>query len=340
MGLPYGAFVISLDFELHWGVRDYCGPNHPYNLNLLHSRRVVPRLLDIFEQYNVEATWAIVGSLFAENREHYQRHLPTILPSYSNIRLFPYSEDMGEGEWDDPLHYASSLIKLIKQSSKQEIGTHTYSHYYCLEKGQTKEMFASDLKSAMAIAKDMDIQIRSIVFPRNQHNPAYDKVLLDHGILCYRGNPTHPAYHIDQKSQSISKRIYRLSDSYWHFSGSLLHPWDKVVDPSGLCNVAGSRFFRPYQPYLSSLETKRLELIKSAIQEAARTRQIFHLWWNPHNFGNAVDENFYALIEILEEFKRMHLQFGMQSLSMYKTAQIAKEHYRPKQLHENKVLTL
>ena len=57
----FGALVISLDFELHWGVRDKCAPDGPYRENLLGARKAIPRILDLFEEFDVAATWATVG---------------------------------------------------------------------------------------------------------------------------------------------------------------------------------------------------------------------------------------------------------------------------------------
>src|SRR5579862_802407 len=67
-GPGYGAFVLSLDFELHWGVRDHEPLNGPYRPNLLGAREAIPRLLEMFKRYEISGTWAIVGFLFAESR--------------------------------------------------------------------------------------------------------------------------------------------------------------------------------------------------------------------------------------------------------------------------------
>ena len=52
----------------------------------------------------------------------------------------------------DPEHLAGSLVELIARSAGQEVGSHTFSHYYCLEAGQNGETFRSDLAAAQAIA--------------------------------------------------------------------------------------------------------------------------------------------------------------------------------------------
>lgn len=50
-----GAFVISLDFELLWGVRDHADRSS-YGRNILGGRAAIPRMLDLFERHGVRAT--------------------------------------------------------------------------------------------------------------------------------------------------------------------------------------------------------------------------------------------------------------------------------------------
>ena len=40
-------FIISLDFELKWGVRDAL--DESYNENLLGARHVIPKILNLFK---------------------------------------------------------------------------------------------------------------------------------------------------------------------------------------------------------------------------------------------------------------------------------------------------
>src|SRR6266487_5798938 len=61
--VQYGALVISLDFELLWGVRDK-RTIADYGANILGVRRVIPALLDLFAERNIACTWATVGLLF------------------------------------------------------------------------------------------------------------------------------------------------------------------------------------------------------------------------------------------------------------------------------------
>jgi peptidoglycan/xylan/chitin deacetylase (PgdA/CDA1 family) len=317
----FGALVISLDFELHWGVRDKCAPGGPYRENLLGARKAIPSILDLFEQFDVAATWATVGFLFATSRREREEFSPVVRPQYADKRLDPYAEPTGESEDDDPLHYAAGLIAQIASRPKQEIATHTFSHYYCQEPGETREAFAADLFSAVAIAKRHGIDLRSIVFPRNQFRAGYESVLKEAGVICYRGNALHRMYQPRPRSrETLAIRAPRLLDHYLSLSGSNVVRWEEVPQPNGLCDVRSSMFLRPYSEQRRSFEALRLRRIAGGIRAAAEQRGIFHLWWHPHNFGVNTSENLDFLLQVLEIFSSCRQTHGMRSLSMIDVA--------------------
>lgn len=317
-----GALVISLDFELHWGVFDKQSTTGPYAPNLLGAREAIPRMLQLFSEHDVAATWAIVGFLFAESTRDREEFDPAVLPQYRESRFNPYGVPVGPDEQTDPFHYAPSLIRQIQRSPGQEIATHTYSHLRCHEDGQDASMFDADIASAVAIARRYDVSLRSIVFPSNQHNAAYDDVLLKHGIRSYRGNPETRFFpeRASSRQNSIALRAGRLADSYVNMSGHNLTDWADVPQPSGLCNVAGSAFLRPYDPTLRALESFRRGRIVRSMRRAARQGKLFHLWWHPHNFGCHTERNLEFLATLLREYKRLEDRYGMRSLSMIEVA--------------------
>jgi peptidoglycan/xylan/chitin deacetylase (PgdA/CDA1 family) len=325
----FGALVISLDFELHWGVRDKCAPDGSYRENLLGARKAIPRILDLFEEFDVAATWATVGFLFAKSRHEREQFSPTARPQYTDSRLDAYAEPIGESEGDDPLHYALSLIEQVRSRARQEIATHTFSHYYCLEPGETREAFAADLRSAVAIAQRHGIDVRSIVFPRNQFRPGYEELLQEAGIVCFRGNEPNWMYRPRPRGQeTLAVRAPRLLDHYVSLSGPKVVRWDEILQPNGLCNVRSSMFLRPYSSQRKSLEPTRLRRIAGGIQAAAEQRGIFHLWWHPHNFGAHMEQNLQFLRSVLEVFSACREKHGMQSLSMAGVADLVRKDER------------
>ena len=101
-----GTFVVSLDFELHWGVRDH-RTIADYRDNLLGVRRVIPALLALFSEFGVRATWATVGFLFFETIDELLAAIPAELPHYADRKLDPYAalNEVGRDEAEDPFHF-------------------------------------------------------------------------------------------------------------------------------------------------------------------------------------------------------------------------------------------
>src|SRR5262245_29140349 len=101
-----GTFIISLDFELFWGVRDQIRLAK-YAPNLVGTRRAVPALLRLFGTHGIRATWATVGFLFFASKSDMMRNLPAELPAYTNAKLSPYATlaSIGENEDEDPYHF-------------------------------------------------------------------------------------------------------------------------------------------------------------------------------------------------------------------------------------------
>ena len=148
------------------------------------ERNVIPYLLDLFAKADVHATWATVGFLFFDEKDELLAHLPPLRPGYRDRNLSPYNHVMriGPNEQKDPFHYARSLICRILQFPGQEIGTHTFSHYYCLEEGQIVNEFRADLRAAYRAAERLGIDLKSLVFPRNQWRPDYLPACAEAGV--------------------------------------------------------------------------------------------------------------------------------------------------------------
>ncbi len=310
-----GCFTVSLDFELYWGMRDKC-TMEAYQQNLLGVDGAVRSLLDLFQQNDIHATWATVGFLFAKDRADLIAHEPAELPSYSDPSLQPYQYIDDAAELDERFHFSFELIDLINNTQGQEVGSHTFSHYYCMEKGQTKKQFNGDMSAAVAIAHDHGITLKSLVLPRNQWNEAYREVLIECGITCYRGNETNFLYKsTDTESQSYFIRALRLMDAYLCLTGNHTYSYQSCHD-HGLFNFPASRFLRPYSKTFKLLEPLRMHRIKQGMTDAAKHGKIFHLWWHPHNFGANTEENMAFLKGILDHYRSLKEQYGMCSLNM------------------------
>jgi peptidoglycan/xylan/chitin deacetylase (PgdA/CDA1 family) len=314
-----GKFIISLDFELMWGVRDIVNTN-TYSNNIKGVHQALPKLLQYFTKYQVKGTFAAVGFLFFENKSELLAHLPVSKPQYTDNNLSPYGEYIdkcvGENLADDPCHFGSHLIEAIKKTPGQEIGTHTFSHFYCLEPGQTIENFKQDLQAAISIAKKKQVSISSIVFPRNQVNENYLTVCADMGITSYRSNEKSWIYEARSgQHESLWRRSLRLVDAYINLSGYHCYD-DSHMKDSVIINIPSSRFLRPYSERLKLLEKLRLKRIKKSMDFAAKNNLLYHIWWHPHNFGTDQDQNFWFLEEILKHYEYLNKKYGFTSYTM------------------------
>lgn len=318
-----GKFVISLDFELFWGVRDVVTIDD-YGENILGVQQVMPRLLDMFRSYDVKATFATVGLLFASNKEEILEYAPKIKPQYNDPNLSPYNghfDLMKDSEDEDKYHYASEEIELLKKYPEQEISTHTFSHYYCNSEGQTVDDFRRDIEAAIAIAKRSGVELKSLVFPRNMFNQDYIEVCEENGISSYRGNERVWFHRSDDSTglKELSKRAFRLLNSYINIAGHHCYS-DGEMTKSRPYDIPASRFLRPYSTTLKIFEGLRKARIMSSMTYAAKNNLMFHLWWHPHNFGKNQDENFKFLEDILLHYKKLNKAYGFESITMSELA--------------------
>jgi len=326
-----GALVISLDFELHWGLRDHVGPHDALYGRLNEARRAAADLASLFASRHIRATWATVGFLFASARRDLDAHLPEQRPTYERADLNPYAESIGLDEEHDPEHLAGSLVDMIAGTAGQEVGSHTFSHYYCLDRGQNEATFRADLAAAQSIARWRGLELTSLVLPRNQWNPDYTDAVLDLGFRCIRG-PQRAWSHQPRPSgddQNVLRRGARLADAYVGTSPPPTTAWDQVLQPSGLCDIPASAFLRPFSPGRQRLEPLRLARLRSGLRHAARHGRIFHMWWHPHNFSQHQAENFAMLEHVLDEFEQLARTDGMQSLSMGDAASVVTSRHQP-----------
>lgn len=318
-----GAFLLSLDFELFWGMRDkrtIAG----YGPNILGVREALPRMLEAFDAHGVKATFATVGLLFFERKEELMRGLPAIRPTYTNKDLSPYNghiDGIGADEVEDPYHYGASLIRSIQQHPLHEIAGHTFSHYYCLEPGQTEAQFAADLAAAQRAARTFGIELKSFVFPRNQYNARYLGICKEHGIIAYRGNERSWLYQgRNKEEESRFRRALRLLDTWFDLSGKNTHPMPQAGAALPV-DLPSSRFLRPYGARFAALDGLKLGRITRAMDHAAKTGTIFHLWWHPHNFGRDLERNMAFLHRVLDHYDQLRIAHGFESVTMGELAQ-------------------
>lgn len=322
-----GLFVISLDFELFWGIRDKFDFDQ-YGANVLGVWQVIPKMLDLYNRYDIHATFATVGAMFSKDLADLNRFLPSLKPSYEDENLSPYYGYIEESNHNNPQYYFGwELVEMVKNDPKHEIGTHTFSHYYGLEPNQTLAEFEADLDAAIKIASDRGIELKTLVFPRHQINPAYLNILNQKGINIYR--ETEKAwYHSAARGadESILKRGFRYLD-YFVGYGNMHCQNLEEIKKGDLYAIRASRWLRPFKPSESKFDRLKINRIKNQMSYAAQKGKIFHLWFHPHDIGINQTINFEMLEEILAHYKKLQTQYGMQSMNMSEVVELYKEKY-------------
>jgi hypothetical protein len=303
-----GYFTISLDFELFWGVHD----GHTieqYGENVRNVTKVIPRLLELFERYHIHATFGVVGGIYYGSYDEFQRAIKDTdrLPHYRNMAFSPYTSECKAKMIAHPeLFFQSDLVRQIREAG-QEVGSHTYSHYYVGVPGADNTTFQYDIQQDVAIAKENGDAPRSIIFPRNQEMPDdFRRILRENGFVCYRSNLPYACSH-----PTILARLYRLLATYFPICDRTC----EITREGNLVAIPASHFFR--HSYRNRfIDGLQLCNIKRGMRHAARHNRLYHLWWHPHNFGSDMEYNLANLEEVLKYFVVLRDKYGYQSASM------------------------
>lgn len=285
-----------------------------------NTRYAFPKMVELFQRYDVHVTWAVVGMLYNRDATAWRRNIPNLQPTYVNplLSAYAWADTHGLAEPEDPYHFAPDLISLIENDPRFEIGTHTYGHYYCKEPGQTLPQFKDDLEKAVHIAAERGHHMRSLVFPRNQFNEDYLRVCTACGITSVRSNPS--AWYWDaNRPDDLTKKVFRTGDAYTSMLGHKVVPFEAIDASQQPLQLPASRLYRGWTRKSSLLNRLKMQRILQEMEMAARKSAYYHLWWHPHNFGHHPDQCLAELETILQHFHHWHRTQGMWSLTMDET---------------------
>lgn len=322
-----GAFVISLDFELFWGMADF-GHAYDYKNVIEKVHDVVPKLLKLFEKYNVHATWATVGAIFAHDDDEFLEYLPKpIAPqTFEMLNKLGILPEKDETKCPRSMLFAPELTKMVSETPGQELGTHTYSHYYCNLKTSTTNEFQKEINAAKAIMEKNNADCISIVFPRNQVHEKYIKEAESEGIFIYRGVENGKLQALKKKSRK--GLIFWYGDNYIPLQKGQSFELSEIVEAENRYNVKNTRFFKPYKKKYKIIEKFKLWRYKLEMRRAAKRGEVYHMYWHPHNFGENTDINFKQMEKLLLYYSKMNRKHGMISLNMREVAHLAKNAYQ------------
>jgi peptidoglycan/xylan/chitin deacetylase (PgdA/CDA1 family) len=282
------CLVISLDFELRWGSRDRFGLDpDAYRANLEGVAEVVPALLELFASRGIRATWATVGALACRDWEEYFSRAPA-LPAGLD-RSFRVDGAYANVDPSGRLHFAPALVERVARTPGQELGTHTFSHVPFGEPGMTAEAVAADLAAVAALwTERFGAPPRSLVFPRNQ--VAHVGAVRAAGIRIWRENPPVWFHQADpRRANAAVTRAFRLIDD--------LVPRSAPTPPlSGEVTTASLFLRADLNEALWRLFVRRVRRTLETLEPSA----VFHVYWHPHNLGDAPRRRLARVTEVLD----------------------------------------
>ncbi len=302
MSLERGVFTLSLDFELIWGTVDVRGPEPFRRTCEIEREFVLDRLLELFSEFDISATWCIVGHLFLSSCTPRDgvKHPEIIRPSRAWADGDWFACDPSGNEESDPIFYGSSLIEKIRGCRvAQEIGCHTFSHVIFGDEGCSHETASTEVAECVRLARERGVEMRSFAFPRNR--VGHLDVLRDHGFSCYRG--PEPVWYESQRLPRPLKRLGHLADVLAARRPPVVEPEEST---KAIWNIPGSMLYFPMRgPRRYIPLSVRVRRAIKGLERAAAERRIFHLWFHPTNLVDESEQMFAGLRSIFEHVDQL-----------------------------------
>ncbi|HKA23149.1 MAG TPA: polysaccharide deacetylase family protein [Blastocatellia bacterium] len=297
MNLDRGVFTISIDLELIWGTIDLVG-SEPFSRACKFEREIViDRLLDLFAEYEISATWCVLGHLMLDHCQSDQgrKHPEIVRPQHTWHEEDWFVNDPARNEDAFPLFYGRTLVDKIRRcSTPQEIGCHSFSHVIFGDPGCSHETAESEINASVLAARQLGIEMRSFAFPRNE--VGHLDLLKKYGFTSYRGPEKNWYGH--QRWPTPVKRLCHLWDVIAAATPDVPLP---ERDEIGIWNLRGSMIYFPAYGLRRYIPiSRRVKRAIKGLNAAAERRRVFHLWFHPTNLADEPDAMFSGLRRILD----------------------------------------
>ena len=282
MRLERGAFLLSIDTELAWGMVHRNGVEENVRF-YARTRELTEQLIELLERYEISATWAVIGHLMLDScaEEEGVKHPEIVRPAYDWFDGDWFDQDPASDKHAAPIWYWPEIVGRLRTCrTPQEIGSHTFSHITVGDPGCSREMFISDLDACLKLAQRRGIEIRSFVYPRNRIG--HLDVLTERGFTSYRGEA--PCWY-----QALRGRAWKLAhkiDNYAPVGVPVVHP-QRVA---GLWNLPASYYYphatrsrRDWGRWLPVWT--RVAKMRRGLATAVKKRGMVHMWFHPYNLA-------------------------------------------------------
>jgi peptidoglycan/xylan/chitin deacetylase (PgdA/CDA1 family) len=264
-----GTVVLSIDAELAWGFHDLDDPPQHRIGGARDGWRTLLRLCD---EYQVPATWAIVGHLMLDDCD-------------GDHATHPAPDGWFDHEWDPDrfpreVRFGDGLVEDVRSAAvDHEVASHTFSHVEFCTLETSEKLARAEATASREAADQRGLDLETFVFPRRK--VGHRAVLAAEGFQCYRGRrPTDNRITKGQNPVSKLLRWLALSEP-----PPLVRP---RVDRFGLVNVPASLFLfglrgTPHKVFDAFGSDPVVAQAVRGIDAAAVDDGIFHMWLHPND---------------------------------------------------------
>jgi Polysaccharide deacetylase len=272
--------AVSIDLELAWGVWDTATAD---DLRLAETaeRPICTALLDLFDRYQVPATWLVVAALLDEKS--------------ATSRPGPKS-----------CWYAPDVIaRIVAAKVRHETGSHSGRHIYF--DSISADQAQDDLDFVNSIHRAHGLGLDSFVFPRGA--AGHVDIVARAGFRVVRSRDVG-LLRTAQYGARLTARAANFVDQFLPVPPQPSFPdaLGQLVEIPGSMLMMGRNGLRRF--VVPQVTRAKLWL---GLQRARRSGGTFHLWFHPSNFYHRRDEQLATLAWFLaraaEEAGRGHIEF-------------------------------
>jgi hypothetical protein len=262
------TFIMSLDCEGKWGMADSLRPYHHRDLTDRNLADAYRQLLDILARHEIAATFAFVMAFTLSQRE---RRGFAVLDAKQNRRdswLGHYwaSLEAGQGEgWHVP-----EAFDRVRAAGRHEIASHSFCHRPLGDGAIDEAGAATELAHAAEAARLKNVELRTLVFPRNQEGNL--RAVKGAGYLGYRTRINRPG--------GMRGKAMALLEEFDTSAG----PQAPLAEREGLIAIPPGRFFN-WRFGLRRVVPPQVTVARwrNQLNRCVRDGGIIHLWLHPHN---------------------------------------------------------
>jgi peptidoglycan/xylan/chitin deacetylase (PgdA/CDA1 family) len=317
--LDRGVFTLSLDLELIWGTLDLFGPERFRRACEIERDVVIDRLLGLLTEFEISATWLVVGHLFLDRcyGGNGLKHPEIDRPHHGWCKGDWFAHDPDGDEADAPTFLGRSVVEKIRACSvSQEIGSHSFSHVIFGDPGCSEATARSEIRACLHAACDLGIAMRSFSFPRSE--AGHERVLAEYGFTCFRG--LEPTWYSAAGTGPAMRRLGHLLDTLLVIEPPVVLPKRHA---NGLIEIPGSMVYFPAHGLRRLLPISwRARRAMKGLEAAVHRRRVFHLWTHPTNLADSIEPMLRGLRAILERAARLRDQGRLRVMPMQDVASL------------------